>query len=192
MIALAPNSTDLIAQCKVILDGINFAVNPETDLRVEPLYNVYPEWIESFDNGENPDALRNPNDPFTMQIEGIEVEVGKINSWLIDELSIISTDIPQNSSIPGVAARGKVKVERLLRLFYFYQYQGSGVSYVRRVIGLAQAAFRIPNLGFTEPESFFIDSVSDLQVPLISEGDFSGVIAYIRGCQLRITTIEPK
>lgn len=189
---LAPNSSQIIERCKNLLDGINFAENPETDERIEPKYLVYPEWIESFDNGENPDALRNPNDPFTMNLEGVDVEVGKVNCWLIDELSITSTEVPLKSNIPADRQPRKVKIERVLRLFYFYQYQGEGVHYVRRVIDLARNEFKKPQLGFSEPQSTFIDSVSDLQVPLISEGDFSGIIAYIRGCQLRITTIEPR
>lgn len=192
MKVLAPNSTQIIERCKTLLEGINFAANPETDDPVAPLYKVYPEWIESFDNGENPDALRNPLDPFTMKIEGVEVEVGKVNCWLIDELSMTSETIIEKSNIPGRAANSKVRTTRLLRLFYFYQYQGSGVQYVRRVIDLARAEFRKPFLGFSEPTTNFIESVSDLQVPLISEGDFSGIIAYIRGCQLRVTTIEPR
>lgn len=194
---LAPNSTDIIFQCKTILDNLNFAADPEVDAPVAPLYRVYPEWIESFDNGDNPDALRSDLDMYTEVVEGVTVNLGRVNCWLIDELSITSTDVPVNSSLPPERqGPRKVRVERLLRLFYFYQYKGSGVSYVRRVIDKAREGFKIQKLGFdiSTPQSpgNFIEQVSDLQVPLISEGDFSGVIAYIRGCQLRVTTIEPR
>ncbi|MBS3913472.1 MAG: hypothetical protein KG003_03175 [Bacteroidetes bacterium] len=192
MKTLAPNTGEIINQCKLILQGINFAVNPDIDTAVPPKYNVFPEWIESFDNGNNPDALRSDLDTYSDVVEGVNVTLGRVNSWLIDELSITSSDIPLKSNILNDKQPRKKRVERLLRLFYFYQYKGDGVTYVRRVIDLAREAFNKPALGFSEPKSNFIESVSDLQVPLISEGDFNGIIAYIRGCQLRVTTIEPR
>jgi hypothetical protein len=199
----APSLTDILAQVKAILDEMDFGeMTPGVWPRpvtspdyVAPLYTVFTEPPESFDNGENIDVLRSPKDLYNDQIEGVAVEIGRVNAWILDELSLAQTITPLRDSrgreITG--AGGRATITRIISLFFYYQFGGGGVSYVRDVLERTRRRFNeLPKLGFSAEVAEFIDGRNGgLQVPLETEGDFKGVIAYVRGCQLTLRIIEP-
>lgn len=157
---------------------------------------VFPEWIESFDNGENIDALRSDLDKYTDTIEGQTVQIGRVNCWLIEEDTFSQTPVPSTDK-RGIFSpnepRGKSNATRTFRIFFFYQYGGGGAPFVRKVVERAIDVFNdLPKLGFSPEMAKFIEGQhSGLQVPLITEGDFKGVICYVRGCRLTVKTFQP-
>lgn len=191
------SNTEIINQCKTILEGMKLESATNAGVfDVDTKSVVYGEWIESFDNGENIDALRSPSDLYTTQIEGVSVDIGRVNCWLIDEDLLSQRQIPitdRRGVFSPNEARGKAIIQRTFRLFFFYQYGGGGTPFVRKITERAIELFnQLPKLGFAPAKAQFIEGQHEgLQIPLMTEGDFKGTICYVRGCRLTMRTIEP-
>lgn len=191
------SADQIIEKCALILREMKLAnpTNPEV-FDVETKSVVFPEWIESFDNGENIDALRSPLDLYDTTIEGQPVTIGRVNAWLIEEdkvlQQIIKTD-DKRGVFASNEARGKAMFTRSFRIYFFYQYGGGGAKFVRAVIERAISVFNdLPKLGFAPELAQFIEGRHlGLQCELMTEGDFKGTISYVRGCRLTIKTFEP-
>ncbi len=192
------SSTKIITQCAGILRNMQLPSEADPLIFDVPTKSVvYDEWIESFDNGENIDALRSDLDKYTTFIESVAVEMGRVNCWLIEEDSFTQQIIPSDDRRGGFSPdqpRGKAVATRTLKLFYFYQYGGGGAKFVRSVTERAIDLFNsLPKLGFAPDLAKYIQggSHSGLSIPLITEGDFKGTICYVRGCRLTVKTFEP-
>ena len=151
---------------------------------VAPKYIVFTESPESFDNGENIDVLRSDADTYEDTSQGVAVTMGRVHAWILDEMNL-RQEIAVVKDARGVAlpdAGGRALITRTFSLFFYYQYGGGGVAYVRDVIERTRRRFNeLPKLGFSADFAEFIDGRnSGLQVPLETEGDFKGVIAYVR------------
>lgn len=187
----------LIERCAAILREMQLESETQIGVFDVPTKSVvFPEWIESFDNGENIDALRSDLDQYTAEENGVEITKGRVNAWLIEEDSFTQQIVPatdRRGPFAPTEARGKTVTTRVLRLFFFYQYGGGGAKFVRRVTERAVDLFNsLPKLGFEAELAQFIEGRHlGLQIPLITEGDFKGTIAYVRGCRLTIKTFEP-
>lgn len=162
---------------------------------VAPKYVVFTESPESFDNGENIDVLRSPADTYEDTSQGGSVTRRRVHAWILDEMNL-RQDAQVAKDARGLAlpdAGGRVLLTRTFSLFFYYQYGGGGVAYVRDCVERVRRRINaLPKLGFSADFAEFIDGRnSGLQVPLETEGDFKGVIAYVRGCQLTVRAIEP-
>lgn len=198
-----PGLNEQLERIKTILEELDFGeIVPGAPPRspgdagfVAPKYVVFTESPESFDRDENIDVLRSPLDTYDATIEGVPVVLGRVNAWILDEMNLrqditVARDA-RGFEVPG--AGGRVIITRTFSLFFYYQYGGGGVAHVRDVIERARRRFNeLPKLGFTADFAEFMDGRNGgLQVPLETEGDFKGVIAYVRGCQLTTRAIEP-
>ena len=189
-----PTADTLIVQCQTILEGLQ--IPNELGVLEARKYAVFPEWIESFDNGENPDALRSDLDLYDDEINGAPIQRPRVNAWLIEENKFSQYIAPATQSWslsePEPQAAGVSSVSFNLRLFFFYQYGGLGAPHVRRVIHAARRKFNgLPKLGFAQETAKYIEGHDGLQIPLMTEGDFNGTICYVRGCQLNVRVCEP-
>lgn len=190
------SSDNLLEVCAGMLREMLLESETETGVFDVPTNSVvFAEWIESFDNGENIDALRSDLDIYETEQNGVSVELGRVNCWLLEE-EAVRQEIVTNEDKRGVFApeqpRGKTTITRTLRIFFFYQYGGGGAAFVRRITDRAIELFnQSPKLNFAPEKAQFFTKHAGLQIPLITEGDFRGTICYVRGCRLVVTTIEP-
>lgn len=195
-----PTDYEVRARLKTILESLVIPAPTELDPTATETTKavVFDSWVESFDEGENIDALRSALDTYDEvpdpDTPDVTIQRERVNAWMMTEGAFAQSKNPKKDSRGMVVAGagGKNIITRTYRLFYFYQFGGDGARRVSLVIEAARVAFNnLPKLGFATEIAEFVDGHDGLQMPFEDEGDFKGVIAYVRGGMLTVRFIEP-
>lgn len=160
-------------------------------------HSVLQEFPESFDESENVEPIRSELDPYFEEINGEQVEIGRVNTWIIEEFDFTQKPLPRKDNT-GKALQSNIggmrAITRTFRIFYYYQFGGGGIRHVRQLTEAARLRFNeSPYFDFAPPKAQFFDGVHDgLQLVLATEGDFNGTICYVRAFQVTARFTEPQ